>query len=84
MERTPIVGIVRTPILTAGEKYQTIASHNKNYEPYEVIGTYPNLESARLCYPHDIDEIKKCGKGYQHFAIKMITINLMNEQEENQ
>lgn len=75
MERTPIVGIVRTPILTTGEKFQTIASHNKDYEPCEIMGTYSSLETARSHYVQDMNEIKTAGKGYLHFAIRKVTVN---------
>lgn len=76
MERTPIINIVRTSILTAGEKYQTIASHNNNYEPCEIMGTYSSLKEARSHYQQDMDEQKRVGKGYLHYAIRKVTVNL--------
>lgn len=76
MSRTPITNITRTPVLTDGEKFQTIASHNKEYEPYEVMGTYPSIEDARAHYQQDMEEQKVAGKGYQHFAIKKIVASL--------
>lgn len=72
MERVPIM-VDRTPILTAGEKCQTIASHNQNYDPCEIMGTYPDLETARQHYQEDMDEVRRSGKGYKHFAIRKVT-----------
>lgn len=69
------INAVRKPILTAGEKYQTIAAHNQNYEPCEVMGTYPDINTARSHYQQDMDNSKMEGKGYQHFAIRKVTVN---------
>lgn len=68
--------VVRKPILTSGEKYQTIAAYNQNYEPCEIMGTYPDINTARSHYQQDMDNSKREGKGYQHFAIRRVVVNL--------
>ena len=62
----------RIPIVTDGVKYQTIASMNDHYEPCVVMGTYPDIETARDNYTEDINEIKRTTGGYRHYAIRKV------------
>ena len=71
-------GVVRTPVIRKaiildGEKFQTIASHNQDYEPCVIMGTYPDIETARSNYMEDMRQLKLTGECYQHYAIRKVT-----------
>lgn len=70
--RKPIV--TRTPIFL-DEKFQTIASHSKTYEPCVVMNEYPDIATARLHYAEDIARIKREEGPYENYGIKRVTVN---------
>lgn len=74
MTRVPI--IIRVPIVTRGDVFQTIVSFSPDYKNAQVMGTYPTLESARYHYQGDMDNWKReNGSGSCHFAIRQTTLS---------
>lgn len=74
IRRIPI--ICRVPIVSKGEVYQTIASFSPNYENAHVMGTYPNIETARYHYQDDMDNWRReHGQGSVHYAIRQTTLS---------
>ena len=64
--------VVRKAIILTGEKFQTIASNNQNYEPCIIMGVYSSIEEARSNYINDMKQLKLNGGGAQHYAIRKV------------
>ena len=61
-------------------EYQTIASHNKDYEPFIVMGVYPDIETARTNYTKDMRETQAKDDSYKHFAIRKVLKEQIQEE----